>query len=69
MGPLTRFCRSVVDVEYVIGSDSISVRESLPPNYINPSCPAEVSLIQEFRYWSFVSEVIYVSRSRLKSDI
>ena len=52
-GKLTQFCRSAVRVEYDLTADGVFVRESLPPNFINPSCPSDASLIEQFRFVFF----------------
>ena len=48
-GKLTKYCRAAVRVEYDLTADGVSVRESLPPNFVDPSCPSDVPLIDQFR--------------------
>ena len=49
LGPLTRYARTAVKTEFELTTEGLQVRESIPPNFISDSTPAEVSLLEEYR--------------------
>ena len=53
LGPLTRYVRTELKTEFELTTNGLEVRESIPPNFVSDSTPADVSLLTEYRLVSF----------------
>ena len=49
LGPLTRFVRTELKTEFELTTNGLEVRESIPPNFVSDSVPADASLLTEYR--------------------
>ena len=49
LGPLTRYARTAVKTEFELTTEGLQIRESIPPDFVSDSIPAEVSLLEEYR--------------------
>ena len=49
LGPLSKYLRSQINVEYTFCDTRILIQESIPNNFVNPSAPAKVPEIVEMR--------------------
>ena len=49
LGGITAYARTTVRSEYALTRDGLSVKESIPKDFVSDSIPASVSTICEYR--------------------